>query len=443
MKDIKIKNKRFIEKYEKEIKEYRDKYYKNIVTLNSNYSPSSPSLAFFLIPTFIAIIIVIKYNFSILSYIIALITIVILNFLFKLLSRILKFENQNKYLEEIRKQGYLNIDSYEKKLKKYVTGPGGYYETLLNKYIEEYNINENTRKIFGINGEEYYIWANQNQDKINLLNCKCKNKPEIKSIKFYNIRYFRVDNQKKMIILKTDVEEIYLTLNSLEVLNVLMKQKKYENINSFTPENYINDFEIYMHNLKKELNKNPKLTGEKLGENLTKIITITIIIGALIGIKYLLPAYKTQIDLISLIFIFFINSSIKELFEFKNTKLKTDKDYIEYLNKNPECIEKFEELKYSLGISNSYDRVYTNEGACYLTWVANGYFHVFLNIIYFHVVYMAINTSDVLYYRKTNKECLIKLKDKELSFKKDAAEVFAKILPNKDYDWLKGYQNKK
>lgn len=444
MENIKIKHRNFIEQYENEIKSCRDEYYKNIIKNSSKiYSNFNPSFIFFLIPLFIAIFIILKENFSMLSYIIAFISLLIINIVIKFLTPILKLESKNKYLEEIKKQGCFSIDSYEKKLKKYITGPGGYYEQLLNAYKQEYNITDKTQKIYGINGEEYYIWANQQQDKINLLNCKCKNKPEIKSFKMMNIRYYRVDQIKHMIVLKTNTENIYLTLSSIEVLNELLKQKKFENISSFTPEDHINDFEIFMHNYKKEIDSESISKSQTFGESISKLITIIIIVAALIGISTLLDKYSSIIKICTLICFFISNIYIKDIVSFKKNSLKTDEEYISYINSSQECIDMFEELKYALNISDSYDRVYTKEGACYLTWVANGYFHVFLNVIYFNVVYMAINTSDVVYYRLTNKECTIKLKDKELVFQKDAAKVFSKILPNKDYDWLKGYQNTK
>ncbi len=444
MEKIKIKHKNFIEQYEKNIKSCRDEYYKNIIkNSNKNNLNFNPSFIFFLIPLFIAIIIILKENFSILGYIIAFTSLIIINILIKLLAVFLKFENKNKYLEEIRKQGCFSIDSYEKKLKIYITGPGGYYEQLLNAYKQEYNITDKTQKIYGINGEEYYIWANQQQDKINLLNCKCKNKPEIKSYKIMNIRYYRVDQIKHMIVLKTNTENIYLTLSSIEVLNELLKQKKFENITSFTPEDHINDFEIFMHNYKKEIDSESISKWQAFSETISKLITIIIIIAALVGISTLIDKYASIIKLCTLVCFFISNIYIRNIISLKRKPLKTDEEYISYINSSQECIDMFEELKYALNISDSYDRVYTKEGACYLTWVANGYFHVFLNVIYFNVVYMAINTSDVIYYRITNKDCTIKLKDKELIFQKDAGKTFSKILPNKDYDWLKGYQNAK
>ncbi len=136
-----------------------------------------------------------------------------------------------------------------------------------------------------------------------------------------------------------------------------------------------------------------------------------------------------------------MNKAIDEMFSVEVLKLKTDREFMQYFNNDPECQERFQELKFSLGINENYDKVYTTEGGVYLTWVTNGYFPVFLNMIYFNVVYMAINTSDVLYYKVEGKECLVKLKNQTLVFTKEAALVFAKILPNKDYEWLKGYQN--
>lgn len=439
MNNRKIKHKFFIEKYENDIKDLRTKYYKNLVT-SQKKDLISPSLSLLMIPFLIAIIIILKNYFSIKSYIIAIIAIIISNILISILSSLLKLEETKNYKSEIRKLGYFSIEDYEQKLKKYITGDNGYYSILLNDLIQEYNINETTKKIFSVDGEGYYIWTNQNQDTINLLNCQRKSKPEIKSIKISSIRYFRIDNMKNCIILKSDTDELYLKLDSLPILNEIIKEKRLENIKNFTPENYINDFEIYMHTVKHKLEKKNQRNSKFISQNINHLIICLLGLCTLIGFSTFLKDYIKIINVTNIIFIFFINKSIKNIFSLTANKNKKEKDDIKEINNNPECIEKFEELKYSLGISNSFDKVYTNEGACYLTWVANGYFHVFLNVIYFNVVYMAIKTSDVNYYKTTGKECLIKLKDKTLTFKKEANQVFAKILPNKDYDWLKAYQ---
>lgn len=439
MEKIKIKHKNFIDNYEQNIKKYRTEYYKNIVNNNKSYNQLNFEITFFLIPIIISSFIVVTGSFNINSYIFAFFILIILNFIINLINK----KDSNRYLSEIKKQGCFSIEEYEKKLKKYVTGPGGYYDTLLNYYKKEYNINDNTRKIYGINGEEYFIWPNQNQDAINILNNKGVAKPELKSIKMINVRYFRVDNEQRMIVLKTDTEDFHLTLNSFNTLNEIFKQKRLENLIAFTPEDYINDFEIYMHNLKKDISTDPNHTGEKLQDSIIKFITTIVITAIVIGLSYLIKDYQSIIRAISLIGIIFLNIYLRNIFSYETQKVKTDEEYIEYLNTNQECLNKFEELKCSLGISNAFNHVYTNEGACYLTWVANGYFHVFLNIVYFNVVYMAINMRDVLYYKEEKNECIVKTKDRTLSFRKDAAKTFAKILPNKDYEWLKGYQNNK
>jgi hypothetical protein len=55
---------------------------------------------------------------------------------------------------------------------------------------------------------------------------------------------------------------------------------------------------------------------------------------------------------------------------------------------------------------------------------------------------MAVKTSDVKYYKVNKYSCDVKLKDKTLEFTREAQQVFCKLLPNKDYDWIKSYQNK-
>ncbi len=438
---MKNKYKKFVDDYENRVKKYRDEYYKNIVINSSVYNNGINSSFIYLGSFVVGFLILIFLDFSIISYIIAFVAMLILSVLIKFLIKLMKLDSDNNYLNEIRKLGFFSIDDYEKKLKSYVIGNGGYYENLLNELIKEYNINETVRKISGINGEEYYIWTNQHQDKINLLNSKINVRPEVKSIKISAIRYYRLDNQRKMIVLKTDVEEMYFNESALPVFNEMIKMKKLENLITFNPEDYINDFELYMHGMKSSINN--KIIQEKkiLSSEISKLMIYLIAIGALIGLGYLFEDYKLIINIVSVGVVFLINRQIKMIINSKVTKAGTDDEYIKYFNSNQDCLEKFRELKYSLGISDSFDKVYTTEGACYLTWVANGYFHVFLNMVFFNVVYMAINTSDVLYYKVEGKECLLKLKDKTLAFTSDAAIVFAKVLPNKDYQWLKGYQN--
>ena len=437
---MKAKHKKFISDYENEVKEARDAYYKNLV-MNRESSNGMSTQFLYILGFVVGTFVVFLGKFSLVSYLIGITFMLGVDALIVMLVKILKLEGTNTYLNVIRRLGYFSIDDYEKKLRRYVIGKGGYYEYLLGELVQTYNINENVRKVVGINGEEFYIWANQHQDKINLLNSKTNVRPEVKSIRMASIRYYRIDMQRHMVVLKTDIEELYFTLQAAEVFNDLIKMKRLENLITFNPGDYINDFELYMHGMRNKVAKKEEDLKKKIIGYMSKIFFLVLILGAMIGIRFVLEDYAGFVNLLSLFLLFFLNHLFKEMLVLPRLKAKSEDDYIRYFERNQECLEKFGELKYALGISDSYDRVYTIEGACYLTWVANGYFHVFLNVIYFNVVYMAINLSDVIYYKAEGNECLLKLKDKTLSFTSAAQQVFAKILPNKDYEWLKGYQN--
>lgn len=434
-----MKNKRFITIYEREIKEYRDKYYKNIIFANQKTTYISPVITF-LIPLLISCFILLLNNFSITSYIIAIISLIVINILIYLLytSKI----DKNDYLETIRKYGYHSIEEYEKKLKKYITGPNGYYNNLLLDLKEKYNINTTTKKITTINNEEYYIWSNKAKDKIYLLNTYSNQKPTIKTIQLSDIRYYRVDKNKN-IILKTNNELYTLKPNTINIFYDLMKEKRLENIKKFDPETHINDYEIYMHKVKKELNKDNLEKKIKYDESLQNSIYLLISIIILVLISNIIPKISNIINIINCLLIILLNISIINILNNKTKDIKkSDNEIIKELNSNPENIERFKELKYALGISDTYDKVYTKEGAEYLTWLANGYFHVFLNFIYFNSVYMAVKTKDVKYFKVTEDSCDVKLKDKTLEFTKDAQNVFNKLLHNKDYNWVKNLKNK-
>lgn len=437
----KNKNKNFIDTYEKEIKEYRDKYYKNILSYSNNQI-QYPTILFYIIPILISIVILLISNFSIIGYIISYLTIFITNYIIKLLSKTLNLEITNEYLEIIRRKGYPSIEEYEKKVKKIITGPNGYYQELLNNLIAKYHIDENTRKVYTTNGEEYYYWVNNKRDKIMLLNTKINKRPEVEVIQIGNIRYFRLDNTQKALIINTSTNDYFFKIESFDIFNEVIKEKRLENIKVFTPATYIDDFEIYMHSIKSEENKRNYEKEKKLSNYVNRILFCSISLAIIVALTIIIPDYKTIFNILNIAIIILINTDLRSALSIKIPSTKTDNEYIKELNSNPECIERFRELKFVLGIKPTYDSVYTTEGAEYKTWLANGYFHVFLNLIYFNTVYMSVKLSDVAYYKKDGNECIVKLKDKTLTFTSDAELVFKKILPNKDYYWLKGYQNK-
>ena len=438
---MKNKYKRFINIYEKEIKQYRDKYYKNIIQY-SNTNTTYPTISFYLLPIIVSILILILLNFSIIGYLVSFLSIIVINYLLKITTNTFKMEAINEYKEQLKKHGYFSLEDYENQIKKIITGPGGYYETLQQELIEKYSINQNTRRITTTSGEEYYLWTNSTRDKIQLLNTRTTQKPEIKTIALADVRYFRIDHNKKSIIINTSKEDYFFKEDNLNIINEIMKEKRLENIKSFTPSIYIDDFEIYMNSLNTEEEKNNQEKIKEISATTNIIIACVICLIILVAIANIIDKYQVILHAANILSLIIISSKLRKVLSIKVNKNKGDIEYINELNTNQECIERFEELKYVLGISNSYDRIYSKEGAEYLTWIANGYFHVFLNVIYFNVVYMSIKVSDVAYYKVENKICEIKLKDKKLEFTSDAENAFKKILPNKDYYWLKGYQNK-
>lgn len=436
-----IKHKKFITTYEKEIKKYRDQYYKNILNQTKN-NEGLPIILFQIIPIILCITILYTTEFSITGYTISIITIILANYIIKTIIDVLKLNKTNEYLQSIRRNGYLSIEDYESKFKKYITGPGGYYETLYNELKQKYKITEETRKISLLSGEEFYIWNNAKKDTIFLFPTKTNQKPEVKKISISNVRYYRIDNYKKCLILKTASDDYYFKLDSQKIIAEILKEKKLENIKTHTPEVYIDDFEIYMHQFKSNEAKENSEKLDKITIYLNRIIVLIVCLVIGITLSYFLIDYRTIIQIINIVLLAITSIQLFNALSIKLTKGKSEKEYLKELNNNPEIIARFEELKYVLGINNKYDKVYTKEGAEYITWLANGYFHVFLNLIYFNIVYMVVKMSDVTYYKKEKNECIIKLKNRTLTFKPEAEIVFKKILPNKDYNWLKGFPKK-
>ena len=431
---------RFIEIHEREIKQYRDEYYKNIITTNQKTAHTCPVITF-LIPLIIAILLPVILEFTITSFVASVLILIILNLIIYTLftSRI----DKNEYLEAIRRHGYKNIEEYELKVSKYITNPDGYYHSILLELIEKYNINSSTRRIVTKKNDEYYIWSNKNKDKIYLLGTHSNVLPEIKTIPISDIRYYRLDNQTNTLILKTKNELYKFKPDYISIFNDLLKSKRLEDIKRFEPGIYIDDYEIYMHKVKKNLQKDNYSKKEKLEKYIHNSIYTIIAIAILIILTIVLPSLSNITNIINCLLIICLNISINGILNniVKKTK-KSEKEIITELNSNPEHIEIFKELKYVLGIHDNYDKVYTNEGAEYVTWVANGYFHVFLNMIYFNAVYMSVKTSNVKYFKEDISSCDIKLKDKTLEFTKDSSVIFQRLLPNKDYHWIKTYQNR-
>jgi Mn2+/Fe2+ NRAMP family transporter len=198
-----------------------------------------------------------------------------------------------------------------------------------------------------------------------------------------------------------------------------------------------------MHKVKKSKERNNSLKREKFEQSINYSIYIVIALAIITALGFMISSLVNISNIINCILLIGLNYFVITALNNQTKEVKkTEYEIIQELNNDPDCIEKFQELKYILGIRDTYDRVYTLEGAEYLTWVANGYFHVFLNMIYYNTVFMSIKSSDVKYYKTDYNSCDVKLKDKTLEFRKEADIVFRKILPNKDYNWIKSSQNK-
>lgn len=434
MKNKKIE--KFINDYETKIKKARDIYYEKVnskqyelLTKKHNYNAISICI------TILISILILFIFYSLVGDIIALVVATIMTITTRLIIQEDDNLQNNDFTRGIRKLGYFSIESYDEKLIEYVTGPCGVYKEQLEELKELHNIDEDTTILYAQNNDRYYAWTTK--DKLHLLNTKISEKPKVKTYHIGHIRYYRFDKTQKMVIIKTDTDDLYFLQKSLDDIQELLPNKEFHEVKTFEPEEYINDFELYIHDAKSELEKKERSCAKKKRIALnTAIITLATMMLC-IGVQNFAPKYKILCEIISA---FTLIPYVINLSRYSREKIRLPKneyEIIKMLNENREHQNRFNELKISLAIDNTSEAVYTKEGAQYLTWTRNGYFHIFLNMIYFNVVYMAINTKDVEYYKKEKDECIIKLKDRTLTFKPDAEKVFKKVLPNKDYYWIK------
>ena len=181
-------------------------------------------------------------------------------------------------------------------------------------------------------------------------------------------------------------------------------------------------------------NENDKIKAN----NKSKAILLIILEIILILLLNLYIDYKLWLSIFYVIILIGINHYLQKYLQIKNNTMKSDKDYILYLNNNKDCQDKFAELKLALNIPNEVQKIYSDEGAEFLTWNNEGYFHLFLNLIYFDVIYLSVKIADVDYYKIEDNYCILKIKGKKYSFTKEAEDKFSKLLPNKEYNWVKG-----
>ncbi len=435
----KINKERFVREYELRIRKYRDDYYRQISKMGlTNTKLNSSEILYNLFPFFCAALIILLAKATIASIIVGTFVIIIMNagiYLYKKVNHI----ELNSYEKAIRKIGYHSISEYEKALDEIITGENGVYHKELNEILDKYGLKEDEINIaIDTDGNKNYVWYDDEDDELCIVNASLNVKPHLNCLKLGYIRYYRLDKISNHVILKTDIDEFIYRKEALPIFDKLIKEKKYDSHKKIDIEEYIDDFEIYMHRMKDSTTidaSNNKLVKETVQSNIMISIIFIVLFTSLITI---FPSQTTIFTLCILVSELILNKYVLDYLSIEVISANTDDEYINYLNNNQECIERFRELKLALGIPYDAEPVQSPEGACYLVWVANGYFHVFLNLIYFNVVYIVVKTRDVEYYKVDKDECLVKIPDKTLCFTKDAEKTLAKILPNKDYNWIKG-----
>ena len=435
---------KFVKDYETRIRKYRDEYYHQIAKIGlTNNKLNSNDIFYYMLPFLCAALIIVVGNATITSIIFGTFLVIIVNFGIYLYKKINHIE-MNNYAKEIRKLGYKSIADYEAALKEIITGEDGIYHKELVNILKKYGLDEETANIIiDTNGNKNFIWYDDEEDELCIVNGQLNIKPKLNCLKLGYIRYYRFDKITNHAILKTDIDEYTYREDAMNIFDKLIKEKKFDGHKKIDIEEYIDDFELYMHHLKSTTttdSSNNKLVKDNVQSNI--LISIVFII-LFTGLIYIFPKNQLLFEIAIILCELILNKFVNEYISIEVISTNNDDEYINYLNNNQECIERFRELKLALGIPFDAMPVYSPEGACYLVWVANGYFHVFLNLIYFNVVYIVIKTKDVEYYKVNKNECLVKIPDKTLHFTKDAADTFAKILPNKDYDWIKGIINNK
>ncbi len=430
---------KFINTYENIIKPLREDYYKNKVKQGLVDNVFNKSLFIInLAPIIMAIFLCTFGQFTLKSTIITLLFLLISNIFISTIKKQYNIYESN-YELEIRKMGFLSINQYEKNIKKFITGENGYYKEVLQNLISTNNFTkENIYNLKDLKGRTYIIRNNEQNNELYIINNNLKDLPTLTKLKYDNIRYYRLDKNNNRIILKTDMDEWYYEKENEIVFKNLIPNKSIASENVTKKEEYINDFKRYMSRIKnKDIIKNNENDKIK-ANNKSKAILLIILEIILILLLNLYIDYKLWLSIFYVIILIGINHYLLKYLQIKNNTMKSDKDYILYLNNNKDCQDKFAELKLALNIPNEVQKIYSDEGAEFLTWNNEGYFHLFLNLIYFDVIYLSVKIADIDYYKIEDNYCILIIKGKKYSFTKEAEDKFSKLLPNKEYNWVKG-----
>lgn len=419
---------------DKRIKKVIDSY-DNINDVRNEYLNSDHYDPFYKIVLDVAPIILIV--FIILVFKINLGLIIFLTILFCVLHIVIFFFKKSNdyqvmicYLNTLKSFGFNSIKKYEEYYNNKIIGKGGYCEQLIDYYKEQYSLDEKASVISDLEKRKYYIWCDE--QFLYLLNCQVMDIVSLKKIRLNDVFYYR--KTKYNTVLKVRLDVFYFDIFAYDVFVNLLPTKKIEMITNYEPDKYITDFELYMHVKKNDYSDK----NCNFGNFFAKLFGLYMIfVGIyLCNLFFDIPnnlIMKLVMTLIVCIMCI-ITGEMTDYYS-RNTKLSLDElNKIINLDKTQMM---FKELKVALNIDDSFDTLYTPVDAPYLCWVRNGYFHVFLNQIYYNCVYMVIAVRDIEYYYLNDEgEVVLKTKVKDLTFRNDMKKMFDKILPNKDYAWL-------
>ena len=412
--------------YNDELKEKRNRYLEvghvdSFFRYVLNITPFIISILFVIFIKMSWVFFVVLYAFLFILYL------VIMNF-----KKDKNYQIMNDYLSLLKRNGFNSIEEYENIFKNSIFGEGKYADSLLKHYIDEYKIDNDTVVVTDMDKKKYYMWCDQNY--LYLLNTLPDDVSLLKKIRLNDVYYFR--KTKISTIIKCSMDVISLDIFAFDKINALLPEKKFENLTAFEPDKYISDYELYMHRFGEIFTNEGYLNTSNLVFKLFLLVALSVVVYLINLFFGIINIFVCKLVIIGLVCI--INYIGVKTTDFCSRGRITNDEIIDKAKKDVKVNEMFRELKVSLGVYDDYDKVYTNDNACYVCWVKNGYFHVFLDEIYFNSVYMVINLNDVEYYYLKDNEVLLKTKLKTLSFRKDAKPLFDKILPNKDYEWLKG-----
>lgn len=429
------KAKKFLNEYETKIKKLRDRYYEKVHSKeykDTTFSPNYNAISIVVTLVICTIILIFLHGFigDIIALLLATSSTIITRYIIKEDDNL----QNNDFVRAIRRAGYLTIESYDEKLNEYVTGPCGIYKKELEDLKDIYNINQDTAVLYAQNNDRYYAWHNKEKNTINFLNTKITEKPEVKSFHLDRVRYYRFDKTQKLIILKTDTEDYYFLPRSLEEIEELFPEKDFHSNKSFEPEECINDFETYIEKVRKEIENKEKSCNKKKIIARNSAIAIAAIMITCIIIETLIPKLMIVTIIIPILSLIPFSLNLSRFFREYFRIPKNKYEIIKTINNDRKNINRFNELKVSLAIDNTSQVVYTKEGDQYLTWVRNGYFHLFLNVIQFNVIYIVVKVDDVEYFKPEETVCTVKLKNKKIAFKPCAADIFKNVIPNKCYN---------